>query len=183
MKSRRFRYSYRDSASKLHRKVGDILRTSNLFKGYKSFQEYPVNKVNPSFLDGRCHFDWVILDLKCVVECHGAQHYSPSTMGGISQEEAVKRFKEQQQRDREKKEAAEAAGFVYLEIPYTLVDDVTDNTLFQMYTSQLAYVPKEWNQEELARDEYKEKKNARAKEYRHQQYLKAKERKKQLRDK
>ena len=125
MKVKRFKYGYRKTSSALHKKVGDCLRASAL-SGFQILQEYPVNKVNPSFSSGREKFDWVILDLHIVIEVHGEQHFHPVTFGGISEREAALRFQEQVKRDLAKCTAAVDAGWTYLFIPYTDKDKVSE---------------------------------------------------------
>lgn len=104
------------NASKLHRHVGNLL--TELFPGYEVRQEYPVNKVNPSFNSGREKFDWIVLGLNIVVEIHGEQHYRPVCFGGVTLEQAKKNFRKRQDVDWEKQEAAQKAGWAYLVIKY-----------------------------------------------------------------
>lgn len=63
------------------------------------------------------------MELKVVIEVHGQQHYMPVCFGGISKEEATKRYHDQVERDLEKKAAAEEAGWTYIAVRY---DDVLD---------------------------------------------------------
>lgn len=104
------------NASKLHRRVGELL--TELFPGYEVRQEYPVNKVNLSFNSGREKFDWVVLGLNIVVEVHGEQHYRPVCFGGITLEQAKRNFRKRQDVDWEKQEAAQKAGWAYLVVKY-----------------------------------------------------------------
>ncbi len=117
MKTSRFQYKYRKTASKRHREVGELLRNSPVFNGYEIYQEYPVNKVNPNYHTGREHFDWVVRGLDLVIEVHGRQHEEPVCFGGKSMEEAIEEFNAQRRRDRTKADAAVAAGFTYIAIP------------------------------------------------------------------
>lgn len=117
MKSSRFKHDYRKNASKLHKLVGDLLRDS-LFKDYKIYQEYPVNKINELYPSGREKFDWYVKDLNLVIEVHGEQHYMPVTFGGITEQEAELNFRRQQFRDVTKRNAALDAGATYLIIKY-----------------------------------------------------------------
>lgn len=119
-KTSRFKHAYRSNASKLHKNVGEIIRNHPLLKHYKSYQEYPVNRINPNFPDGKCKFDWVILDLKCVIEVHGQQHYARSDFFHKTEGE----FEAQLKRDQEKKDAAEHAGWTYIVVPYNEELDV-----------------------------------------------------------
>jgi very-short-patch-repair endonuclease len=131
MKIKRLRTGFRDSASSGHKALGNLLRSSSLFKGNKIYQEYPVNKLNPAYKSGREKFDWVILNLKVVIEVMGAQHYAPVTFGGRPSE-AEARFKKQVVRDSKKKLAAEEAGFTYVAITDTVAKKITDQELYSM---------------------------------------------------
>jgi hypothetical protein len=128
MKSHRFKISYRKSASKLHKAVGDSLRGSPLFNGYPIYQEYPVSKVNPDYKSNREHFDWVIPGLKLVIECHGLQHYEQISFGGRNGSESLENI---QQRDDEKKMAAISAGYIYLVIKYTDEKTITAEEIWR----------------------------------------------------
>jgi hypothetical protein len=133
MKTSRFRHSYRENSSRLHRKVGEILRApAGYFSGYKIYQEYPVQKVNPDWHSGRHHFDWVILDLRVIIEVHGEQHYKPVCFGGISEEEAEAKLTQQQMSDAAKREAALDAGWAYVAIPWDMVDRLTSGFLVDL---------------------------------------------------
>lgn len=122
-KSSRFKHQYSKNASKLHKSVGEAIRSHPLLKHYTSYQEYPVSRVNLDYHSNAHKFDWVIVDLKVVIEAHGKQHYEPVCFGGISKEEAAKRYHEQVERDLEKKRAAEDAGWTYIAVKY---DDTLD---------------------------------------------------------
>jgi hypothetical protein len=126
MKSAVFKHEYAANASKLHKKVGDLLRDS-IFKGYQIFQEYPVNKINPNYRSGREKFDWYIKELNIIIEVHGEQHYKPVCFGGISEHDAELNFKRQQFRDTIKKDAAVVAGATYIVIKYN--EEVNEETL------------------------------------------------------
>jgi len=127
LKTKRFKYSPSSSASYPHKKVGEFLRASS-YKNYRIYQEYPVNKINPSFRDGRCKFDWVILDLRVVIEVMGAQHYKPTYWSkSTTQEEAETRYQEIIYRDGIKKKAAEEIGFVYIVIDANDVDTISED--------------------------------------------------------
>lgn len=106
------------NASALHKHVGELLTSIEAFKGYEIRQEYPVKKVNPAFPSGREKFDWVILGAKIVVECHGEQHYMPVCFGGVDEDEAKRNLLAVQERDAEKKEAAEKVGWTYVVVRY-----------------------------------------------------------------
>lgn len=106
--------------SKLHLKIGSILRDPSLgFSGYKIYEEYPVNRINPTFSSGRHKFDWVILDLQVVLELHGESHYQAVDFGSEGNEKALDNYYAGKYRDKIKAQAAVDAGFTYVEIPYT----------------------------------------------------------------
>lgn len=130
MKTNRFQFEYRKSASKLHRAVGDCLRDSDLFRHYEIYQEYPVVKVNTTYSESSHHFDWVIIELKVVIECHGRQHYKVVAFDG-DVEKAVLQFSDLKGRDRAKRRAAMSAGWAYVEIPYN-VKNISDSLISEL---------------------------------------------------
>lgn len=117
MKTSRFQYQYRKNASSLHKSVGELLRNNSIFSGYDIYQEYPVSKVNPDYLDNSHHFDWVIPKLKIVIECHGKQHYEATSFIG-DDDQAISSFYDLKRRDNSKKNAALEAGYTYIVVPY-----------------------------------------------------------------
>ena len=131
MKNSRFKFEYRKNASKLHRCVGDILRDSPTFGHHEIYQEYPVNRINEDYPHGSHHFDWAIPKLNVVIECHGMQHYKVVRFGGTT-EDAISAFKDTQRRDKMKKEAAQAAGFTYIEIPYYLEKELSEAKILEI---------------------------------------------------
>lgn len=110
MSNKRLKVGYRKSASKLHRMVGDILRTHPLFRNLRSYQEYPI----PHTL---YHVDWMVLDLKLAIEIMGEQHERPVAFDG-NNEHAKVRFEQQVERDRLKKRLAAEEGWKWLEFWY-----------------------------------------------------------------
>ena len=132
MKVRRLKREYRKSASTGHKALGDLLRNSKIFGGYKIYQEYPVKRINPNHKSGKHKFDWVILDLKVVIEVHGKQHYGPVNFGGRPPSESEAMFEKQVSVDKIKMQAAKEAGFNYLAIPDSSISDLTDNDLCAM---------------------------------------------------
>jgi len=188
-KSSRFKQSYRKNASKLHKAVGDMLAASPLLCNYRIYQEYPVNKISPYFDSGREKFDWVILDLMVVIECHGKQHYEPVRFGGITEEEATDKYREQVIRDLKKKHAAEKAGFTYVVYRYDEKDISASSLMAKIVAvneaaSNLGVCSKDRNMvSQQVREKSKPKRNKshheeqlkRAREYRKQQYAKRKQ--------
>lgn len=137
MKARRFQYKYREGASGLHKAVGDALRDpSGPFALFKIYQEYPVNKINPDYPNGRHKFDWVIKDLGIVFEVMGEQHYKPVSWSK-EDGDSVERFRLQQIRDKDKEEAAQLAGYTYVIVPYTLRGKITANVLYDLYLKEV----------------------------------------------
>lgn len=132
MKNSRFQYTYRKSASKQHRQVGDILRSSSFFKNYQIYQEYPVNRINPEYTSSREHFDWVVLELKLVIEVHGIQHTVGTDFSGkLTPEETEEQFQALQMRDKDKEKAAIKAGYTYIAIPYNI--EITEQYIIEQY--------------------------------------------------
>lgn len=127
MKTSRFKFEYRKSASKLHKKVGDLLRTSDI-RHYEIYQEYPVNRVNKDYPHSSHHFDWVIPKLHVVIECHGKQHFEPTAWDG-DDEKAISSFRSLRRRDIMKEEAARDAGYIYIAIPYGMEKELDHDVL------------------------------------------------------
>lgn len=159
MKNKRFQYAYRDNASKLHKKVGDLLREEKVFGDFEWYQEYPVNKVFDGYPDGRAKFDWVCPALRIVIECHGKQHYQVVDFGYDSVEEAIEAFNDGKKRDIEKKQAAMDANYTYMVVPYTIEKNVNGEWLqetFQLQLQELEEYTKE-NEERLREIEEQKK--------------------------
>ena len=136
MKSRRLTSRYRVNASVAHRAMGNMLK-SGPFANHKVYQEYPVSRVDPSWRSGREKFDWVILDLKVVIEVHGAQHREPVGFGGMSLSEAQRRFEKQIISDKAKYNAAKNAGWAYIAIHDNEIKCMTLATLYKLVTHQV----------------------------------------------
>ena len=182
MKTSRFKKYYRKSASKLHKKIGDLLRSSEL-SGYKLYQEYPVQMINTSYYSGKEHFDWVIVDLKVVIECMGEQQYKPIAFGKEDTSVTLERFKNQKTRDEAKKAAVIEIGWGYICLSYQDIESITQEQLVKLVKDsigssikkesapstnwKLAYQKsKEWKEKSGATEEQK----ARASEYRKKRY-------------
>ena len=173
MKNSRFKHDYRLSASKLHKAIGEALRTGP-FKLMKVYQEYPVSRVLPGYPHTNQHFDWVVMDMKVVIEGHGAQHYKPVCWSkDMTPEEAQDNLAAVKFRDNQKLQAAVDAGFTYIAIPYTeiklinslyLVDKIQEHWTWEF--PACPDPPKELDRKQKQR------------EYRRQQYQVAKQRKK-----
>jgi hypothetical protein len=195
MKIKRFSFAFRSRASILHQKVGNVLRASTVLGSYRIYQEYPVIRVNPGYHSGRSKFDWVIIDLKIVIECHGQQHYKPVTFGKIKEGyTADQLFKAVQHNDQMKKEAALAAGYTYVVVPYTDQDKITEEYILALIEANKNTNPPEpmpdptakvdWKaryQEKRRKDEesgYGEQRRQQAREYRKKLYERSKEQRK-----
>lgn len=188
-KSSRLNQEYRKNASKLHKRVGNMLRESPIFSNYRIYQEYPVNRISPYFDSGREKFDWIIMDLMVVIECHGQQHYYPVRFGGISPAEAEVKFQQQIRRDTAKEEAACKAGWTYVVFKYDEKDISVGSLMAKIATqgdlakdrnisgqdrnvvSQQVKQKRKPNRNEAHHQEQLK----RAREYRKQQYRKQKE--------
>ncbi len=192
MKNSRFKFEYRKSASKLHIAVGEILRNSDVFGGYNIYQEYPVSKVNPEYTSNSEHFDWVIPDIKLVIECHGKQHYEVTDFSGKSEDCGINSYKAQKARDEAKKQAAIDAGYTYTVVPYTDQKEVTEDYLWSLYKNNenrgpstvkasdklKPYYDREARNEYLSSDKHK-KMLDKARQIRQENYRRAKEKRKQ----
>ena len=175
MKSHRFQTRYRANASKLHRAVGEALRDpTGFFAGHRTYQEYPVKRIDPSFFSGLYKFDWVDLDLRLVIECHGAQHYKKTDFGGRGPQQAEENFAFIQASDYSKKCAALRAGWTYIIVPYWEQDLVSPQYLWAKYQEDFNELLPE-TPSKKPESEYTLRKRAEAREYRKRQYIKAKE--------
>ena len=134
MKSSRFNTQYRNNASNLHKAIGEVLHEEGgAFSFYKIYQEYPVQKIDEEYPYASHKLDWVVLDLKLVIECHGKQHYEPSGFGEKNPHKVIDSFLDQKHRDKLKMEAVIKKGFTYLEIPYTVIGKVTSEYLYSLF--------------------------------------------------
>lgn len=175
-KSSRFKYSYRSNASKLHKAVGDSIRNHPLLKQFQAYQEYPVNKINPEFRDGRCKYDWVIPELYCVIEIHGQQHYKETPHFHPNPGDFLK----QQERDRLKKKAAEDVGYTYIEVKYDEkldVDELIDLAISNNVCVRAPKQPPKTFKKKFKREVSPEQKE-KAKKLRQEAYQRSKEWKK-----
>jgi len=184
-KQSRLKKEYRSNASKLHKAVGDMLHASPIFSNYRIYQEYPVNMISPYFDSGREKFDWVIMDLMIVIECHGEQHYKPVCFGGMPKEEAEAKYKEQVMRDLKKKMAIQKAGWTYVVFKYDEKDISVGSLMVKVATEgdrqdvaqDRNMVSQQVKQKKKPKqnDDYHKEQVKKAKEYRKQQYRKYKE--------
>lgn len=142
------------------------MRDSPIFSNYEIYQEYPVNRVNPDYPEPSHHFDWVIASLRVVIEGHGKQHYEAAAFDG-DHIAAKYRLEDQQRRDLQKKEAAQSAGWAYVEIPYT-AKTITDTYLMELILASQEAVSGYTKDKAKPKDDRKEK----LKEIR-QEYLKS----------
>lgn len=175
MKQRRFRRSFRQSSSALHKVVGRALRfESGPFESHKIYQEYPVNKVDVTFGNPRSKFDWVVLDLKLVIECHGRQHYEEVPHFGVS-------LADQRYADICKKTAAKQAGFTYIVVPYYEQGEVTPEYLWDKYQESYNNTPPP-RVAKKTESEYDIQRKEKARKYRKAQYQRLKRLKEDLND-
>jgi hypothetical protein len=178
----------RPNASLFHQHFGEILTNSPIFKNYSLFQEYRLDKVNPSFTGRPLFIDWVISDLKVCAELMGTQHEKVSDFSGKSEDGGIQAFKDGRKRDKIKKQYILDAGWTYIEIPYKDRNKITDQYILDKIKE--ATIENEPNGEIIYSDKcekstpidnkqsikhQEELKHAR--EYKHQQYLRWKERK------
>jgi len=171
MKLGRLRKDYRSNASNLHMDMGQLLRTYPLFAGYRIYQEYPVNRLTPYADSARERFDWVVMDLKLVIEMHGQQHYHPVRFGNISIEEAEANLHAQQARDEAKRSAVESAGWMYIVFKYDEEISIV-NLLRKMSSYQPKYAQLEApaSRDTSKQDIYRQQQLEKARTYRKQKY-------------
>lgn len=119
------------NASKLHKHIGKLLDSCSMFKNFEIRQEYRVKAVNSDFESNREKFDWVVLGMKVVIECHGRQHYIPTRFGGPEdKQKKLRDFRALQERDEAKRKAAEDAGWVYIVVSYK-EENITEEELLE----------------------------------------------------
>lgn len=119
-------------SSKLHRYVGEILKDP-IFRLHKIYEEFPVSTVNPNWHSNRHKFDWVIKDLRVVIEVQGQQHKKMVKWNGnTSDDQARGKLEYQIYTDTRKKQAAIDAGWAYVDISFTDIKSglVTSNWLY-----------------------------------------------------
>lgn len=161
-------------ASKLHERVGEVLAVTPGFVGCTLEQEVQVKSLFPEYGNGRDRYDWVIPSRKLIIECHGIQHYKLQTFGGDAGE-AQMNFETQKKRDAAKKEVALLNGWTYLEVPYTDLNKIDADYLYQLYTSNYNQDTIQVQVEEkVLPDPRRQERLQKAREYRKQQYQKMK---------
>lgn len=165
------------NASKLHQKVGELLNSTVPFKGLRIEQEVAVSDLFPDYPNNKERYDWVVFDLKIVIECHGVQHYKLQTFGA-GLEQATLAFQTQQFRDRQKEEIAILNGWTYLVVPYWDEKKIDGDYLLNLYSSnENTKEVKVVEKKKAPLTDYQIEQKKKAKEYRHQQYLKQKAKK------
>lgn len=114
-------YHLYDSASNFHNTVRQIFITDPFFKQLKCFQEVPLRDLVPTYPNSFDAVDWYIDELNTILELHGVQHYKMQSFGSAdSVYNQRKSFYNIKYRDNRKKHALLEAGFLYIEIPYTV---------------------------------------------------------------
>lgn len=120
MSIKHLKQNYRRSASNLHKKVGNILRSHPLTKNFKLYQEWPVP-------NSKYKLDWFLPDLKIAIEVAGQQHERPVAYDG-NKDQAKINFVKQVNRDEDKHELIKQAGWKLVELWY---DQLDENTVVQ----------------------------------------------------
>jgi len=173
------KFDYAKNASRLHKKIGEILETQSPFLGIKANQEVLVSSLFDSY-SGKERYDWVIPSLFLIIECHGKQHYEVQTFGD-SVENAIMNFQEQKIRDSKKKEIALLNGWTFIEVPYTDEKILDAEYLWNKFKTNE-------NKEKIQKEEkkevdlYREDRLAREKAWRRKQYRQSKEYKEQMKN-
>lgn len=165
------------NASKLHKKVGELLNVTSPFKAGLLRQEVAVSELFPLYPNNKDRYDWVLPDLFTIIECHGKQHYVATKFGGNA-EDAVMNFQSQQFRDKQKEEIALLNGWTYIIIPYNDEKKLDSEYLINAYTQALnpiALIKKKVSVKPDWLVAKKKEANQQAKEYRKKQYQRMKE--------
>lgn len=93
--------------------VADCLTSAGVqFEEQKKFQD--LKNIN------HLYYDFYIPSKGILIEYQGEQHYRPKNFGGVSKEEAIKSFEEQQLRDNIKRDYAKNNGYTLIELSYKL---------------------------------------------------------------
>jgi very-short-patch-repair endonuclease len=143
MKIGRVNSGYQENASKLHRSIGDVIKTSP-FAAHTWIQEYPVARVDSTFPSKRERFDWACPDLKIIIEGHGRQHYEPTSFGKGNDRTPEQLLQETQHRDEMKRQAAVSVGWTYIVIKYDEIDNLDGEGLWRLYRAN-------YNEEEVVK--------------------------------
>lgn len=117
------------NSSKFHLRIRELLAADSLFSSIRCYQEVPVTDLCPNYPNPSHRFDWYIEDLDLIIELHGEQHYKVTNRGNVGRAQAEREFRRGQGRDMAKKQAAEEAGYTYLEIPYKMLKKLNPETL------------------------------------------------------
>jgi hypothetical protein len=126
------------NASRLHRKIGEILLLTSPFNQYQTRQEVLVSELFPAYPNNRDKYDWVVPDMHLIIEGNGSQHYSPATFGS-SAEQAIMNFQSQKFRDGQKEEIAIMNGWTFITVPFLDEKNLTSDYLSNAY--KLAFDP------------------------------------------
>ena len=126
------KYQQIESSSLFHEKIRTILIEDEYWKRFSCYQEVRVSSLVEGYPKNNHHVDWFIDELGCVVELHGEQHYKLVNFGNTSYDKAKKEFHNIRYRDNMKKVALEDAGYLYIEIPYKMVNKINPNLLKEL---------------------------------------------------
>ena len=126
------KYESISTSSKFHKKLQQIFLEDPYWKKFSCYQEVPVSSIVNSYGNNKHCIDWYIDELACVIELHGQQHYDMVNFGNIAYDKAVKNFNNIKYRDNMKKSALEEAGYIYIEIPYKMVDKINGQKLKEL---------------------------------------------------
>lgn len=163
---------FASGASKLHKKIGEVLFISPGFLGCTLMQEVHVQELFPQYNNGRDRYDWVIPQRFTVIEAMGVQHTKVQSFGGNAGE-AIMNFKTQKFKDANKQEIAILNGWTYIAIPHTDLNNIDPEYLQLKYIesyNNLVVAGKHPVDKSIRHQELLEK----ARAYRKEQYQKQK---------
>jgi hypothetical protein len=130
-------YKELSNQSSFHEAVRTIFSTDPIFSKMHCYQEVEVAELIPEYPHKGQRYDWYINEMNVVIELHGKQHYVRTNFGTTGYSVSVKNFKDMQARDSAKKLAAEEAGLLYIEIPYTMQKGLTAAAILELIQRSL----------------------------------------------
>ena len=153
MKNKRFKEMPRESASDGHKKVFSLMKT--LYPYHKIYQEYHYSKIlqtqykklnvaelfqNSYYLKygNKIFADIYDATTSVIVEVHGKQHYEIVQWSkDESIDAAQERFERQKSIDNLKRNIANEAKVILVELPYWEVDKINEEALYTLILNKI----------------------------------------------
>lgn len=156
------------------------MKASKIFSGFSVKEEVSVSDLNKSYIYNQHRFDFVLPDIKLVIEAHGKQHYQVQSFG-MDKAEAEIAFQRGVLRDTSKMNAALEVGYTYIVVPYLDEAKITDTYLWDLYKkakTEDPFKPQESNRKSYLNSEKHKAYLDLCRQRRKEQYSKQKERRK-----